>query len=234
MFLNLLRGDVMKKFRTIMSVLAIISLLIIGLAFIFINPIQAFLVNRLSENMTPTSVIAMEQNDALAADFTFEAVQSLSILDVLKAQANSKNLPVVGSIVIPPVELKLPILKGVGNEALAVGAGTMKPEQVMGQGNYALAGHYFENKDILFSPLYHTKMGDKIYLTDLQSIYEYEISVIEVIEATDVHVIDDQANSTMLTLITCAEEGTRRLLVQANFTNTYDMDSPPENLNIQW
>lgn len=217
-----------------MSILGIISLLIIGLAFIFINSIQAFLVNRLSDNLTPTSVMAMEQNDALEVDFTFEAVQSLSILDVLKAQANSQNLPVIGSIVIPSVEMQLPILKGVGNEALAVGAGTMKPEQVMGQGNYSLAGHYFENKDILFSPLYHAKLGDKVYLTDLQAIYEYEINVIKVIEATDVHVIEDVADSKLLTLITCAEEGTRRLLVQANFTNTYDMENPPENMNINW
>ncbi|MEO4054020.1 class A sortase [Solibacillus sp. CAU 1738] len=220
----------MKKFRSIISIVAILALLVVGLALIFINPIQAFLVNRLSTNLTPTTLAAMDHNDALDVDFTFEAVQSLSIVDVLKAQANSKNLPVIGSIVIPDVELELPILKGVGNDVLAVGAGTMKPEQVMGQGNYALAGHFFEEKDILFSPLYHAQIGDKIYLTDLHTIFEYEISMIEVIEATDVHVIDDAADKTQLTLITCAEEGTRRLLVQANFTNTYDLDSPPENL----
>ncbi|UZM99972.1 class A sortase [Lysinibacillus sp. MHQ-1] len=52
----------------------------------------------------------------------------------------------------------------------------MKPNQHLGQGNYALAGHYFEEKDILFSPLYQTQIGDIIYVTDMSNVYEYKLT----------------------------------------------------------
>lgn len=221
----------MKKLRATLNLIAIIALFAIGLTLIFIKPIQALLVQHLSEELVTTSPEILEFNDVLEeADFDFEEVQSLSIWEVLQAQANRKDLPVIGSIGIPSVDMQLPILKGVGKNALAVGAGTMKPDQVMGQGNYALAAHYFENRDILFGPLYHSEIGDAIYLTDANAIYEYHITKIEVVEATAVHVIEDVPNETLLTLITCADEGVRRLLVQASFVQQHDIESPPKAL----
>ena len=222
----------MKKLRSILNILAIIALFAVGLTLIFIKPIQALLVQRLSEELVTVSTSSemFEFNDEIEADFDFEEVQSLSIWEVLQAQANRKDLPVIGSIGIPSVDMQLPILKGVGKNALAVGAGTMKPEQIMGQGNYALAAHYFEDRDILFGPLYHSEIGDTIYLTNANAIFEYHITKIEVVEATAVHVIDDVANETLLTLITCADEGVRRLFVQASFSKQYDLDAPPEAL----
>lgn len=92
-------------------------------------------------------------------------------------------------------------LKGVANSALAVGAGTMKPDQKLGIGNYALAAHYFEGRDVLFGPLYNATIGDSVYVTDLDKVYEYRINHKETIAATDVHVIDDTPGQTKLTLI---------------------------------
>ncbi|MEC1176909.1 class A sortase [Metasolibacillus meyeri] len=222
----------MKKLRSILNLIAIIALFVVGLTLIFIKPIQALLVQRLSEELVTVSTYSeiLELNDEIEADFDFEEVQSLSIWEVLQAQTNRKDLPVIGSIGIPSVNMHLPILKGVGKNALAVGAGTMKPKQIMGQGNYALAAHYFEDRDILFGPLYRSAIGDAIFLTHADAIYEYQITKIEVVEATAVHVIEDVANETLLTLITCADEGVRRLLVQASFVQEYNIDSPPDAL----
>ena len=206
-------------------------MLILGLALVFINPIQSIVITYLSErlNTAELNIEKVKKNEASDANFEFDAVQSLSISEVLRAQASINSLPVIGSIVIPSVHMQLPILKGVGNGALAAGAGTMKPDQKLGQGNYALAGHYFEGKDILFSPLYDAKMGDSVYLTDLQTIYEYKISSKEIIEATDVFIIDDLPNKTILTLITCAENGQKRLASQAEFVTQYSIhEAPPE------
>jgi len=140
-------------------------------------------------------------------------------------------MPIIGSIAIPSVDMQLPIVKGVGNAALAVGAGTMKPNQSLGQGNYALAGHYFEEKDILFSPLYKASIGDTIYITDLTNIYEYQLASKKIIAATDIYVIDDIPNKTVLTLITCADNGTKRLAIQADFVQQYPFDESPEKLS---
>lgn len=204
------------KSRIITALL--ILMLSVGLVLTFINPIQSILIKRSSKQQLNLSAEEMKENEQKEASFDFEAVQSLTVADVLKAQFDTKDIAVLGSIVIPSVDLKLPIAKGVGEAALTIGAGTMKPDQTLGTGNYALASHYIENKhDILFGPLYNAKVDDLIYVTDKEHVYVYEISSIEVIEATDVHVISDVADQTLLTLITCAEDGVRRLSVVANF-----------------
>lgn len=216
-----------------LKISVLICLLIIGLLLIFINPIQNAVIAHLSQQLNTTDYSAkdIEKNNQATADFAFEDVQSLSIAEVLKAQTQLDNLPVIGSIAVPTVELSLPIIKGVGNASLAVGAGTMKADQTLGQGNYALAGHYFENKDILFSPLYNANIGDAIYVTDLTTIYEYKLTTKKVIAATDVYVIDDIPNQTILTLITCADNGTKRLAIHADFVEQYPLNDAPAKLS---
>ncbi len=46
-----------------------------------------------------------------------------------------------------------------------------------GQGNYALASHNYGDMTLLFSPLVNLKVGDKIYTTDLEYVYEYENNI---------------------------------------------------------
>ncbi|MGE7114224.1 class A sortase [Lysinibacillus sp. NPDC047702] len=211
----------------------LISMLIVGLLLIFINPIQNAIIAHLSHQLNTTEISAeeIEKNNQVDVDYIFEDVQSLSIAEVLKAQTMANKMPVIGSIAVPSVDMQLPIVKGVGNVALAVGAGTMKPNQSLGQGNYALAGHYFEEKDILFSPLYKASIGDSVYITDLTNIYEYQLTTKKVIAATDVYVINDIPNKTVLTLITCADNGTKRLAIQADFVQQYPFDEAPEKLS---
>ncbi|WP_240186146.1 class A sortase [Lysinibacillus fusiformis] len=202
-------------------------MLIIGLLLIFITPIQNALIARMSDkfNAIEYSTGDIKKNNQLDADFEFEAVQSLSIAEVLQAQIKASEMPVIGSIAVPSVHMQLPILKGVGNAVLAIGAGTMKPNQQLGQGNYALAGHYFEEKDILFSPLYQAQIGDIFYVTDMSNVYEYKLATKKIIAATDVYIVDDIPNQTTLTLITCAEKGSKRLALQADFVQSYSLDN---------
>ncbi|WP_342550723.1 class A sortase [Lysinibacillus sp. FSL M8-0216] len=194
---------------------------------ISITPIQNVLIARMSDqfNAVEYSTDDIKRNNQLDADFEFEAVQSLSIAEVLQAQIKASKMPVIGSIAVPSVHMQLPILKGVGNTVLAIGAGTMKPNQQLGQGNYALAGHYFEEKDILFSPLYQAQIGDIIYVTDMSNVYEYQLATKKIIAATDVYIVDDIPNQTTLTLITCAEKGSKRLALQADFVQSYSLEN---------
>lgn len=201
---------------------AIALCFIIGLGLLFVHPIQNYLIAQTSKRMIDNQIpIAHSANDQPVkqpeATYDFEAVQSLNIWDILSAQAQVADIPAIGSIHIPSIDMTLPILNGVGKYALAVGAGTMKPTQKMGQGNYALASHYIEGKNVLFGPLYHLKKNDSIFISDMEFVYEYKTTEIKVIEATDVHVIEDIKDDTRLTLITCAENGTRRLSVVAQF-----------------
>lgn len=87
----------------------------------------------------------------------------------------------------------------------------------MGKGNYTLAGHHMNRSDLLFSPLYEVEMGAVVYLTDLNTIYEYEITEQRTIEATEIEVLADSPDETVLTLITCDDDGITRLLTVAKF-----------------
>lgn len=220
--------DRLKHYKRILLIL----ILIIGLLLIFIQPIQNTVIDHLSDqlNTADYSATDIEKNNQAHADFEFDNVQSLSIAEVLQAQIKASNMPVIGSIIVPNVQMQLPILKGVGNAVLAAGAGTLKPDQQLGQGNYALAGHYFENKDILFSPLYQAQVGDIIYVTDMTDVYEYKLATKKVIAATDIYIIDDLPDQTLLTLITCAEKGTKRLAIQADFVQSYPIEDAQDIL----
>lgn len=213
--------------RNKLKLALLLCVLIIGLLLIFITPIQNALISRMSDqfNAVEYSTDDIKRNNQLDADFEFEAVQSLSISEVLQAQIKASKMPVIGSIAVPSVHMQLPILKGVGNAVLAIGAGTMKPNQQLGQGNYALAGHYFEEKNILFSPLYQAQIGDIIYVTDMSNVYEYQLATKKIIAATDVYIVDDIPNQTTLTLITCAEKGSKRLALQADFVQSYSLEN---------
>lgn len=106
----------------------------------------------------------------------------------------------------------------------------MKEEQVMGEGNYALAGHNMVDPDLLFSPVMEVEIGDTIYLTDLTKIYEYQVIVHDEVEPTDVHVIEDQPGETWLTLITCDDTLTKRVRTVAEFVKEIPLDEAPADL----
>ncbi len=84
----------------------------------------------------------------------------------------------------------------------------------MGKGNYPLAGHHMTRKDILFSPLYFkSKVGDRVYVTDMKSVYTYRLYQRTFIAATRVDVVN-QTKAPIITLITCDATGAGRLMLR--------------------
>ncbi|MCY9806036.1 class A sortase [Lentilactobacillus senioris] len=116
---------------------------------------------------------------------------------------NSNYYP-AGRLMIPAVGLYLPIGIGVSNAVLVRGAGTLKPDQKMGEGNYALAGHYMTNTHILFSPIKRVQKGNRIIITDMKKVYTYRAISNQIVDKDDVEVLDDQPGRKLITLITCA------------------------------
>ena len=122
--------------------------------------------------------------------------------------------------------INLPIFKGVTNDNLLYGAGTMKDNQVMGgENNYALASHHVfgltGSSQMLFSPLEKAKVGMTIYLTDKSMIYTYKITEIESVSPEQTEVLADVVGESTLTLVTCEDkEATKRLIVKASLTDS--------------
>lgn len=187
--------------------IVITLLLVVGLALTFNQQIKVFTINLLSQNQYGSaqklSSTDIQRNKRKHANYDFKQVNALDISTVTKA-ATDKNLNPIGLLSIPSVKIDLPILAGLSNENLAVGAATMKSDQQMGKGNYALAGHHMANKSILFSPLTKIKLGDKIYITDKQYVYTYRVTLSKTVYKTQVQYIDDVKGKKLITLVTCA------------------------------
>lgn len=205
------------KIKNFMINLLMILLLIVGLALVFNNHIKNYLVKDSSQKHTISNVTREQviENEKKEATFDFDQVESLDFNLVAQAtKGRDTGLDTIGGIAIPDVSLNLPIFKGVSNYVLAVGAGTMKEEQLMGQGNYALASHHMYDPTLLFAPLVNVSLGNSIFLTDLDYIYEYKVTMKEYVEPTRVEVIDDVSDKQLVTLVTCDTTGANRLIVQ--------------------
>ena len=220
-------------------------LLLVGVALLLVQPAQTYMlqqgVTASLEQSKEITRVEVAENEERTEDvtFKFEEVEPLSLENIVKYQGQGGRYS-MGQVAIPELNMKIPIYKGVSNYVLATGAGTMKENQKMGEGNYALASHnYFGDKTILFSPLVDAKQGMKIYTTDLENIYEYEITSVDIIEPTKVSVIYDQKDKTEITLITCDDlNATNRYCVKGKFVTKYPAKGAPQTVlsafNINW
>lgn len=213
-------------------------LILLSLALIFNSKIRDVIMiwNTNKYQVSQVSKEEIEENKTASGNFDFDSVKALSSEAVLSAQWNSQQLPVIGGIAIPELEMNLPIFKGLDNVNLFYGAGTMKANQVMGEGNYSLASHRIftgNNADKkLFSPLARAEKGMKIYLTDKEKVYKYEIVEVNKVTPDRIDVIEDRDGVDELTLVTCEDaNATERIIVKANLKEVKNyLDASPEIL----
>ncbi|GGI66482.1 class A sortase [Enterococcus alcedinis] len=211
-----------KKWKNRLINSLLFLLFIVGIALIFNQPIKNFLLGRSKEHYQVATISREQVEEGLAqkATFDFDQVQPVDLDAVIRAQLSGKILPVIGGVAIPSIEVQLPIFKGLDNDALLFGAGTFDPEQKMGEGNYALASHRIEETTILFTRLDEVQLDETVYLTDMENIYTYNVTVSKRIEPTEVEVLDEVEGKKMVTLITCGERaGVTRWLVQGELTD---------------
>ncbi|MCR1232534.1 class A sortase [Streptococcus suis] len=204
-----------------------VVLILISLALIFNTSIRNFIIgwNTNKYQISNVTTEDIEKNKQAETTFDFDQVQSISTEAILAAQWDAQRLPVIGGIAIPELGINLPIFKGVFNTSLMYGAGTMKENQEMGKGNYALASHHIFGvtgaADVLFSPLDRAKNGMKIYITDKTNVYTYVIDSVEIVSPESVYVIDDVEGRTEVTLVTCTDyNATQRIIVKGVLEST--------------
>ncbi|HFR3797390.1 TPA: class A sortase [Streptococcus suis] len=213
-------------------------LMLISLALIFNTSIRNMMIawNSNKYQVTKVSKEEIVSNKEVDTTFDFAQVESISTEAVMKAQWEAQQLPVIGGIAIPDLKINLPIFKGLSNVALMYGAGTMKETQEMGKGNYSLASHHIFGmagaSETLFSPLENAKEGMKIYVTDKENIYIYNVRSVQSVTPESVYVIEDTEGKNEITLVTCEDAAaTMRTIVQGDLESViaYD-DAPSETL----
>ena len=213
-----------KKRRNLLTNILAVFLILLSLVLIFNSKIRnMFMVwNTNKYQVSQVTKEKIEENKEAEGNFDFDSVKSISSEAVLAAQWDAQQLPVIGGIAIPEVEINLPIFKGLDNVNLFYGAGTMKANQKMGECNYSLASHHIftaENaSQMLFSPLVNAKAGMKIYLTDKDKVYTYEIREVKHVTPDRVDEIEDRDGIKEITLVTCVDyDATERIIVKGDF-----------------
>lgn len=211
-----------KGFRYWSLTITSIVLGVVGIILICSPFISGFILsgwlNTQANAVSQLSVEQLEKNNEEEATFDYADVQSLSLDHLLKQNFDSSKVKAIGEIAIPSVELNLTIAKGVSDLNMSVAAGTLRPDQKMGEGNYPLASHYawVGNDKLLFSPLKFMKEGDIIYTTDGKNVYTYETNNIMLVTPERVDVAENvDGADPMITLITCYwKDNNIRLIVQ--------------------
>ncbi|MFK4926967.1 class A sortase [Lactococcus garvieae] len=157
-----------------------------------------------------------------------QEVRPLTTEELLKNKVENKELDTIGVLSLPDVGIKLPILEGVTYETMMYGAGTIKRDEVMGQGNYSLASHTIFNtytnsieNDVLFGNLINSRVGQRIYVTDKTNVYEYVIDKVYTVKDNQIEVLKDNEKKKEITLVTCTSlTGNDRLIVHGNLEET--------------
>lgn len=146
-----------------------------------------------------------KQTENLSADYSAADVHTLSPTDLNKIDpVEQVNNFGVGLLEIPAISMKLPILEGLTQANLSVGAGTAKEGQIPGKNNFVLLGHYMTNRGLLFGGVQYLQKGNDIKLTYRGKQANYEVNEIKVVSKKESHYMEDsESNSGILTLITC-------------------------------
>lgn len=209
-----------------------ILIIFIGILFLSSQPLKDYAITHTGEKYGIEKVKQkqLQKNEAAKATFDFDQVKPLDTASIAKAQLHQlggKELPVIASIAIPSVSIRLPIFKGLSNENLLYGAGTVSEGQKMGEGNYSLASHRSDQPDLLFTPIENMSNGELIYLTDLVHVYVYTVFSVEKVAPTRTDVLDYQEGSTpIVTLFTCGDLYARsRIVVQGSLSETIPLSA---------
>ncbi len=189
-------------------------IILVGLILIFITPIMKLYINgKVDKTLDDFNELKQEEiadNNKEEGDFNFDNISEISPSKVLlNPGAINKDL-IIGQIVIPSLDMNLTIFKGLSENELFAGVGTMKAGQVMGEGNYSIAGHYAEN-NTLFGDLTDIKIGDIVKITDKEKIYEYKIYNTEIVSPNEIGLIADnvaeERGNPIISLMNCYYEG---------------------------
>ena len=133
----------------------------------------------------------------------------------------------IGTIDIPTIGANFVVVQGTDTADLQLGPGHYDNTPLPGQpGNSAIAGH----RTTYLHPFYNLNelsSGDPIYITTTQGRFRYDVSSLQIVDPSDLAVIDPTAVPT-LTLTTCNPRysAAQRLVVQATLV------SPPAPIPI--
>lgn len=139
--------------------------------------------------------------------------KSVKYLDMVDAGVS------LGYIVIPKIDVNLPIYSGIDEEVLKRGVGHLEQSSypLGGKSTHCvLTGHRGLPSALLFTDLDKLEQGDEFYLHVLDEVLAYKVDQIKVVEPNEAGDLDIEEGMDYCTLVTCTPYAinTHRLLVR--------------------
>lgn len=146
-----------------------------------------------------------------------ETKETADTQDAKNIKNRLKGQTLCGLIEIKKLDLIYAIVEGTKDENLGVAIGHMKDTKAIGEtGNCVIAGHRGGTSGPYFKYINELTQGDEITLTDLNgTVYVYHVTESFVVEPDEMWVAENTTEEKMLTMITCQESGSKRLIVRA-------------------
>ncbi len=218
-----------EKYQITVFCLVLFLLIFLGICLMCSPWIKDAMIKKTSKSYEVSNYSVEQLMENIAAAEYIPEEDELGIPDVatvIRYLDDVDGQNVIGGIYIPDVGIHLPVLNGATKANLLAGAATIKENQVMGQGNYCLAGHHMRDDSVLFGPLTDIKEGSLIYLTDKSYLYTYRTVSVQTIHQTYMEVLDD-GESPEITLITCNISGINtdyRIVVKGELIGINELD----------
>ncbi len=146
-----------------------------------------------------------------------ETVEEVSIYDNRRLRGQD----CIGIIEIPSIDLIYVIVEGTDTENIGVAIGHFSNSVAIGEdGNCALAGHNGGTYGRYFGDIDELENGDEVKMINLLGEeYTYEVYDSFVVEPHETYVVKElDEPGKILTMVTCTNYGTQRLIVRARCT----------------
>ena len=136
------------------------------------------------------------------------------------AQDNVKDIvsqqKIIGLISCDKLDMKLVVVEGANKENLRATIGHIEKTSAIGEeGNCVLAGHRGGYYGEFFQNIHMLAEGDIVTVTDIRNqSYQYKVYEQFVVEPTEVWICNPIEGEDTLTLLSCEDNGTRRIVVR--------------------
>ena len=232
------RGENMKRRHLQIILAAVLFLLALGLT---LYPVVSNYYNQRHQSQIQTAYReVLEQTDtaelerireqavaynaAITPGAVEEAYTQESILAASENYVNQLNLGgtgIMGYVVIPKIDVDLPIYHGTGSDSLDRGTGHLLGSSLPVGGDSThtiITGHSGMASQKMFTDLEQLQEGDVFYLRVLDETLAYEVKAVHTVLPHDTTHLGIVPGQDLCTLVTCTPTGinTHRLLVQGS------------------
>lgn len=137
-------------------------------------------------------------------------------VEIEKIVKSYKGYIVSAKLTIPKINLETYVFEDYNEDAMWICPTKYFGPNPNEEGNYCIAAHNYD-KENMFNHIIELEKGDIIYLSDNENgIVEYEVYDIYKVKPTDNTPLEQNTNGkTELTLITCSDYSSKRIIVKA-------------------